>query len=377
MKQIMFLVYAFFFNIGASFPVKKKRIGLVSMHNANFNDGLYELEQELRSRNSYVFIKVNRNSLKKLSTAIKFCTIDAILLGGSKYIFLNDNFMPLAYLKPNPDTRIIQIWHGQGAFKKFGLDIPQPNEIREREIAANSKLDYVVCSSAGVRDIYAGAFGVSPDKVICTGSPNQDYYFRHHDLPTLRANFEERYPSCKNKLVVLYAPTFRDDPEADKHLIENMNFKKLKASFACQVEILVRLHPQVHSDVRIEGVIDVTDYENINELCLVSDLLITDYSSICMDFSLMKKPMVFYAYDLDKYIGDRDFYFDYESYVPGPIARNMDELCRIIEKETFEMEKNDKFRQFNFNVTFGTASKDLINYLEYQEELKSMNSLES
>lgn len=369
MKRIMFLIYAFFFNMGASFPIKEKRIGLVSMHNANFNDGLYEIEKEFRSRGSYSFVKVNRNALNQFSSAIRFCTVDAYFLGGSKYIFLNDNFMPLAYLMPNPDTKIIQIWHGQGAFKKFGLHIPQPEKIRAREIAANQKLDYVVCSSQSVREIYAEAFGVPSEKVLALGSPNQDYYYRHHDLTALRNNFDKLHPSCKNKLLVLYAPTFRDDREADKHIIENIKIKKLKAAFPCQVEILVRLHPQVHQSVNLDGVVDVTGYENINELCLISDLLITDYSSICMDFSLMRKPMIFYAYDLEKYKGDRDFYFDYETYVPGPIATTMDELCAVIEHEDFMTEKNETFRKFNFDVNFGTASKDLIDYLDYQEVL--------
>lgn len=370
MKRLVFLVYALFFNMGAAFPAKKKRIGLVSMHNANFNDGLYEIEREFKSRGNYRFVKVSRNALGTVFSAIKFCTWDASLLGGCKYIFLNDNFMPLGYLRPNSETKIIQIWHGQGAFKKFGLYIPQPDVIRNREIAANKKLDYVVCSSEGVRHIYAEAFGVPVKKVLSTGSPNEDYYFRHHNLSALRDEFDKKYPSCKDKYLVLYAPTFRDDREADKQILDNINFKKLKAAFPCQVELLVRLHPQVHQSVAIDGAVDVTDYENINELCMISDLLITDYSSICMDFSLMKKPMVFYAYDLDKYRGDRDFYFDYESYVPGPIARTMDELCAVIEHEDFRPEKNDAFRSFNFGATFGTASKELVDYLEQQDQLE-------
>ena len=143
-----------------------------------------------------------------------------------------------------------------------------------------------------------------------------------------------------------------------------MDFKKLKAAFPYQIEVLIRLHPQVHSDAAVDGAVDVTDYENINELCMISDLLITDYSSICMDFSLMKKPMVFYAYDLDKYRGDRDFYFDYESYVPGPVVRTMDELCTAARCGDFAPEKNDAFRDFNFGTTFGTAAKNLVDYLE-------------
>ena len=80
--------------------------------------------------------------------------------------------------------------------------------------------------------------------------------------------------------------------------------------------------------------------------------------------------MIFYPYDLEKYKGDRSFYFDYESYVPGPIVRTIDELCRVIEQEDFKLEKCDEFRRFNFGVNFGTASRDLISVLELEQELQ-------
>ena len=203
MKELIFLIYAFFFNLRALFLPNKRLVALVSMHNANFTDSLFEVEREMSKRKcgskSYKFLKVSRPRLSNIGAAIKFCTVDAFRLGGASYIFLNDNFMPLGYLRPQASTKIVQLWHGQGVFKKFGLHINVDENVRKRELSADKKLTYVVCSSENVKDIYATAFGVSPEKVIATGTPNEDFYFRSNDLQMIREDFDNRYESCKNK----------------------------------------------------------------------------------------------------------------------------------------------------------------------------------
>ena len=93
----------------------------------------------------------------------------------------------------------------------------------------------------------------------------------------------------------------------------------------------------------IKGATDVTQYPDVRQLVLYCDVLVTDYSSICMDFSLLCKKTVFYAWDLENYIRDRDFYFDYESFVPGFIAETPDELIKAINAD-FDEERNDRFR---------------------------------
>lgn len=364
MKENIFKLYAFFFNMGAAAPMKKKRVTLISMHNANFTDSLGEIDALL---DGYNVLKISRTALASPVSALKFCTVDAFKTGRSRYIFLNDNFMALGYTKPKKATEIVQLWHGQGAFKKFGFDIEQPEEIRERERALSKRISHVVCSSEGVKDIYAGAFGVSEDRVITTGTPNEDYYFRITDeeKEELRKSFDEKYPRCKGKKLILYAPTFRDDKTLDERLLKWIDCQKLKASaeksLGGEVEVLIRLHPQVHSKVEESNdFVDVTEYPNVNELCVLADVLITDYSSICMDFSLQNKPMVFYAYDLFLYKGARDFYFDYESYVPGPVAKTMDELSKIFDVGEFLMSKNAAFRVQNFGNPSGNATRELL-----------------
>lgn len=398
-KDIAFSVYSFFFNLGAKCGIKKKRIALVSMHNANFKDGLGEVLKVLdEDYGTYEVLKIDRKDMFKRSTALKAITVDAFRLGRSAYIFLNDNFMPLANAHPAKDTKIIQLWHGQGAFKRFGLSVNRPKKIREREIAANERLSYVVCSSKGVGGIYAEAFGVDEQKVITTGAPNEDYYFHPESLARSRANVYAEYPQLKDKFVVLYAPTFRDG-EGDSEIFRNFDAKEVEAALDrwldslatadCGISesghagalqgrksiVVTRLHPQIHEalaevDCKNEqkkSAVNATDYESINELCLVVDILITDYSSVCMDFALIDKPVIFYAFDLDSYKDSRNFYFDYMSYVPGPVAKTKEELLKILENGDFisaeNTDKLKKFKAFNFDTPDGTATKKLLSFL--------------
>jgi len=110
-----------------------------------------------------------------------------------------------------------------------------------------------------------------------------------------------------------------------------------------------------------EYVLDLSDYPDANELCFLADLLITDYSSICMNFALLDKPCLFYAYDLDNYKDGRNFYYDFESMVPGPVTRTMRELCDAAENGEFRDDKREAFRRFNFgDHVDGTATKKLL-----------------
>ncbi len=374
LKDSAFGVYSLFFNLGAAIGVKKGRVGLVSMHNASFKDGLYEVQRSIGDRlTNCEFIRVDRTDLHGFLSAIKFITLDALKLGRCEYIFLNDNFMPLSGVKPRRETTIVQLWHGQGAFKKFGLHIPQPENIRNREIAANSKLSYVVCSSESVREIYSQAFGVEESRVLPVGVPDGDYYFRQDSADLAKENVFRAFPELRGKYIVLYAPTFRDG-KGDKEILDNFSPDSVRESLskhlsckADDIAVILRLHPQVNSGGVINGCVNATDYDSISELCLVSDLLITDYSSVCMDFALLGKPAVFYAFDLDEYDTLRSFYFDYESYVFGPIARNGAELDEILSTGKFECTevkaKAAEFRNFNFTNPDGHATKRLLDII--------------
>ena len=332
------------------------------MHNENFCDALGAVRDELQKRGGYELIYITRQdlSLSNPLKAISFFLVKSRLLATSEYIFLNDNFMPMGKLNFRKEAVITQLWHAEGAFKKFGLHIPQNDALRRAEIASNNKLSFVVCSSESVRKIYAEAFGADEKNVLPLGAPRVDYLLKEDNQKKALKAIHKEYPSTKNKKILLYAPTFRDEPERDKEILKNFNISAVKDALGEEYEILVRLHPQIHiSDRDTSAAIDVTDYPDVRKLILASDVLVTDYSSICMDFSLLSKKIVFFAYDLDWYTERRDFYFDYESFVPGLVAKSTEDLISAIRSD-FQKERNDKFRNFNFSYTDSGSAKRVV-----------------
>lgn len=342
------------------FPVKKNRIAFVAPHHGGEADSLSIMREFAEKKGGFDIVRISTADLqidfssvgKLFSSAIKaigFFTVKAKALATAKYIFLNDNFMPMASLNFSNEAVITQLWHAEGAFKKFGLHAPLTDEIREREKKCSEKLTYVVCSSKNVAPIYAEAFGVDESKILSLGTPRIDMLLCGRNVNKLRCDFDKKHPECKGKKLVLYAPTFRDDPETDKNLINKIDISAFIEKLGEEYCLLVKLHPQIHSAEPVSGTVDVTKGHDINDLTLICDTLITDYSSVCMDFALLSKPCIFYAFDLDEYEHERSFYFDYESGVPGTVAKDFDSLIEAIKNPRNSEEKLRSFREFNFD----------------------------
>ena len=360
LKKLFYSLYALFFNMSRIFPVKQNRIAFVAPHNGGDKDSLGILRSFAEERGEYEIVTISTQALKldfsgfaafisSCVRAAEFFTLKANRLATAKYVFLNDNFMPMASLKFSPEAVVAQLWHAEGAFKKFGLDAPLTSDVREREKKCSERLDFVICSSKNVAPIYARAFGVPAEKVLPLGSPRTDYLLGRKDAEAIRAEFDRIHPECKGKKLVLYAPTFRDDPEKDKNLLNRLNIDLFEHELGGEYALLVKLHPQINSSCVPSGAIDVTSGYPINDLTLICDILITDYSSVCMDFALLSKPCVFFAFDLEEYEKERSFYFDYESYVPGTVAYDFPQVIEAIKNPRNDEEKLRRFRDFNFD----------------------------
>lgn len=365
MKKLIYAFYAFLFNLSAKlFKIKNNRVAFVSMHNEGFNDSLGEVRKVLEEKGGYEFVLITRKDLemklKNVPGALSFFFVKSRKLATSKFVFLNDNFLPMSGCNFQKDAVVVQLWHAEGVFKKFGLSIPQPEQVRKNEIASNKRLSFVVCSSKNVVPYYAEAFGVSEDKVLPLGTPRTDRFFKKENLEAAKENFYKKYPSLKRKKLVLYAPTFRDDPEQNEKLLENFDAERLMKILGDEYALLLRLHPQIRpKTARLNGTIDVTEYPDVRELVVVCDALITDYSSICMDFSLLDKKIVFFAYDLEEYRKSRDFYFDYADYVPGPVTPCVEDAAKAL-LAPFDREKNEKFKRFNFDFADSESARRVV-----------------
>lgn len=338
--------------------MKKNRAAFVAPHNGGSNDSLSVMREYFRNKGGYDIVNISTQDLKLdfsgMASIIKSClkaagffTFKAYLLATSEYVFLNDNFMPMASLNFSKKAVIIQLWHAEGAFKKFGLSAPVTDDVRVREKKCSEKLTYVVCSSKNIAPFYAEAFGVDISKILPLGSARIDSLLAPTDVAALREEFDKAHPECKGKSLVLYAPTFRDSAEKDAALAEKIDVAAFKREFP-EKHLLIKLHPQIHSASVPEGASDVTACD-IGMLTLICDCVITDYSSVCMDFALLSKPCIFYAFDLDEYEHERSFYFDYESGVPGVIAKDSASLIEAIKNPRGSENKLRSFREFNFD----------------------------
>ncbi len=355
-------IYSAVFNAFSLLPLKD-RVALLSPHMASFTDSLGDMEKEFCDR-GYKCVRISGKDIKpdKLNlTAIfrmlRFFTVGAYRLATSRFVFLNDNFMPLCDLKIKKGAVLTQVWHAEGAFKRFGLHTNVSDEIRERVTKGNEKLRFVVCSSPSVREIYAEAFGVPVSKVLPYGSPRADRYIQSNDVEESQKMREKLFGKTDKK-IILYAPTFRDDPAVNKKLLESFDFKEFNKRYSDKYLLVLRLHPQLHKGITVpEGVIDMTGYPSVNDIISATDAVITDYSSICLDYALVGKPCFFYAFDLDDYNRDRSFYFEYKKYVPGIVAETFEELLSAVEDMSVDEKAMRDFVALNFGELDGMSAK--------------------
>ena len=363
MKKLFYFFYALMFHIGRLLPGDDRLVALVSPHNASLNDSLGEIKSALEERGGYDFLIVSGadiRSEKSASSLLRFFILNPVKLSRAKYIFLNDNFMPMAFLHFRRGTVITQLWHGEGAIKKIGLTLNLPESIVRLEKRLYKKYTYMIVSSEPVVPLWAQAFNMDKSKVLPLGSARTDPFFKAFDYEKNRAEFDAAYPACKGKKLVLYAPTFRDNPESDKRILDNFSIEKFNSEFSDEYALLIRLHPQVHSIEKINGAVNVTGYPDITGLLMLTDVLITDYSSVFMDYVLLDKPCLFFAYDYEEYIKGREFFTDYFENVPGPVAGTFDELIQQMKNPAVDSEKYARFRQYHLGSCDGGSAKRII-----------------
>ncbi|BBF44242.1 putative polyribitolphosphotransferase [Lachnospiraceae bacterium KM106-2] len=376
MKKIVYRLYGLLYGMFRGIPLRKKKVVLYMIHNSKFQGNLAYVYEEMKRRDdSFRFVIVSKADLlgkpgllHKIRGVLYFYFILNYHFATAEYIMLNDNFLPLAYMNIRKQTKLIQLWHGVGAFKKFGLSTEEDPFVRELVYQGNQKMSQLFVSSDKVIPYYEEAFGISRERIHATGVPITDYYFDESRIQEAKHRVYETYPEIKNKKIILYTPTFRNTEEENNEILSRFNCSNLSRQLGDDYVILVRLHPQVKPTVcNYEGCIDVTKYDDVKGLYAASTLLITDYSSTMVEYTLFKKPIIFYAYDLEKY--DRGFYFDYEQNVPGYVVKDEECLLQAIKKsnEAELLEKQEKFLLAEYNYLDGHATKRVVDLLLNKE----------
>lgn len=266
-------------------------------------------------------------------------------LATSRYVVDNTHLPP--YFRRAPGQTVLQTWHGIG-LKRVGLDIESvqfANRHYQDNIAAEAKnTDYVISPNPFNSPILRRAFDVNGE-LLETGAPRNDIFFRA-DRETLANSVRESLGVPDHCRVVLYAPTWRDDiyRGGQYRLDLRLDLKRVAEALGPDHVVLFRKHANIVDKLPPglgDAVIDTSDYPDVQHLLLISDVLVTDYSTLMFDFANTGRPMLFYTYDLDRYRDVlRGFYFDFEQNAPGPLLASEDEVIAAL--QTLD-EQRDRF----------------------------------
>lgn len=301
----------------------------------------------------------------------------------AKYVFLAEASIVFGSLPIREETIVTQLWHGCGAFKKFGMSTADlifgPGRRDMMRYPLNRNYTHVTVSSPEVIWAYEEAMNIEKDSGIikALGSSRTDVFY---DDIFIRKAYQKLYrlmPEAEGKKVILYAPTFRgrvNNAETPTCFDVGMFADNLSEDYILLFKHhpLVRVRPEIPEQYE-SFARDFTDTMAIDELLCVSDICISDYSSLVFEYSLFEKPMLFYAYDLDEYFDWRGFYYDYYELAPGPIVTTNEEMIDYIKNiETrFEKDKVIAFKEKFMSACDGHATERILQTAMGEEVLKA------
>lgn len=311
----------------------------------------------------------------------------AALVAASRVVILEDFYPHLHALSMRPETKILQLWHACGAFKLFGLSNLGISDHLQQDTRNHRSYDAALTSGEGLIPFYSEAFGVPSDHIYPIGVPRTDFFFQEELVGQRKQEIYQRYPMLQEKQVVLFAPTFRGSGNQTAYYPkERFPVNQIVEELPDDVVLIIKNHPFVHNQLDItpeyqNRVLDLTGAENINDLLLLTDVLITDYSSVIFEASILQIPMLFYVFDLEEYIWSRDLYFEFADFVPGKIIRELPDLIQGIFQslslpsgsDNGSDDASDSFRKFFLGAIDGHSTErvlQLVENLYYDTELQ-------
>jgi CDP-glycerol glycerophosphotransferase len=356
-------------------PVNDRRIVFESFSGDFYSDSpkyIYEyLLEHYGDEFEYVWIindgsaEIPGNPVRTKRFSLKYHK----LMATSKYWVINTR--QAGRLVKRPQQVILSTWHGT-PLKKLGFDMGniyiQNPRTKETYIDDSSDWDYFISPNPFSTEIFRRAFAYNGE-ILESGYPRNDILYNATEDDVRRIREKLNLP--EGKKVILYAPTWRDDDSYDIGKVKfklKLDLEKLEREISDDYIVLVRNHYLItDSDVDDykDFAFDVSRYDDIGELYLITDVLITDYSSVFFDFANLRRPMLFYMYDLDRYEQElRGFYIDIHEEVPGPILKTtqdvVDALKNIDEISLQYAEKYDAFRSKYCGLEDGNSTKRVV-----------------
>lgn len=308
-------------------------------------------------------------SFRTPATSDKRSTLRAVyLLARADWVFIDDYFAMLDSVKLAPDCAVVQVWHAGSGFKAVGYS--RFGKYGSPRLSnAHRKYTYAITGSSHLVPVYAEVFGIEEAAVVPTGLPRIDAFLDQRRTADVVRRFHQQHHDLEGKRLILFAPTFRGRGILDAYYdYDRIDFDALYEYCGDDTVIMFRMHHFVREPVPIpaeyaDRMRDFSTFPNGNDLLHVVDLLVTDYSSIIYEYSLLKRPMLFFAYDKDVYATTRGFHRDYVETAPGKVCTTFDGLMRALQEDDFEEWRRDAFVEHNFDHVDNHSSDRVIDWL--------------
>ena len=353
------VVMSFVFRVlGLFIPIDDHLVIFVSFMGMGFNDSPKAIYDYLNSHSEYKDYRfvwafehpdkypdlntVKIDSFAYFRTALK-----------AKYWVTNTNIERGLKFKKKKQV-YLNTWHGI-ALKHIGNDCPGRKDFNFKNI------DHLVVSGDYDEKVWKSAFNADPDSYLKCGMPRNDELWLSTEEQKQEIRKKLSIPS--DKKVILYAPTWRDSTDGGKSyaIKPPIHFDVWKKELGDEYIVLFRAH---HQTTKVLGVVyddfvrDASDYPAVNDLMIAADLLITDYSAIAFDFSVLCKPIFCYAYDYDSYLADRGTYFDIDEKYPNKSCRTEEELLSRIKDINYEAECSNTKRFRDDFIRYGVGATE-------------------
>lgn len=338
------------------YPIEKKRVLFLSDSRREMSGNFAFIFEEIKESYSTRIIlgKENRKKLSKFQYCKELAKAEFILV---------DDFYPIIYPIPlRKQTELIQVWHAVGAFKTVGF---ARRGNKDRFSMTHRNYTGAIVSSEGIRKDYAKAFRMEQKNVYPVGIPRTDVFFDEAYASAICEKWYQKYPILREKKVILFAPTFRGDNIHQAYYdYEQIDFQELEQALSDEYVCVIKMHPFVKNhcteSFKSDFFLDLTEEREVNDLLFVTDVLVTDYSSIIFEASLLEIQTIFFAYDLEEYTKSRDFFYPYDRYAFGPVVKDQQALLAALKHPQMDEEKKKQFQSYFMGGCDGHATKRFV-----------------
>ena len=306
-----------------------------------------------------------RNAVGTHKSALSWASL-ITKIAKQDFIFVDDYVPVFGFIELADRTKLIQVWHAGEGFKSVGYSrfgkagTPYPVG------SCHKQYDYVITGSERLVHVYSEVFGLPEEYFLPVGMARLDGFLDPGKIEAFKEGFYKDYPNLKGKKIILFAPTYRGTGQKVAfYEYERLDFKKIYDFCGDEYVWVFKMHPFVTQKPPIpkeyaDRIVDLSSFENINDLYYVTEILITDYSSAYFEFALMDKPVLFYTYDRESYELTRGVHKSVKDEAPGKVCDTFDELITALETKDYEFEKTQKFRDANFSNYDGNAADKII-----------------